>query len=109
MYYSEGKYPNLDVSQCSTGGQTWKVTLSTQGVFSTDNRVQGRLDYIAMNFTAPLELQDGYVLFGGGYSGTGQGTGSSPSIADRYTGPAKFCAIGSEVSDRVKVMQVLRL
>ena len=106
MYYSEGKYPNLDVSQCSTGGQTWKVTLSTQGVFSTDNRVQGRLDYIAMNFTAPLELQDGYVLFGGGYSGTGQGTGSSPSIADRYTGPAKFCAIGSELSDRVKVMRL---
>lgn len=44
MYYSEGKYINMDVKEFSAG-DTWKITLATQGAFATDSRVQGRLDY----------------------------------------------------------------
>lgn len=105
MYYSEGKYPNLNVSEFNAG-ETWKITLATQGAFQTSSRVQGRLDYIALNYTAPLELQNGYVRFGGGYQGTGTGNGNSSLVTRRYTGATRFEGIGGSNSHNVKVMQL---
>ena len=106
MYYSEGKYSNMNVSECNAGNQTWKITLATQGPFATDSRVQGRLDYIALNYTSPLETENGYVLFGGGYSGTGSGTGSSSNVTSKYTGPTKFSSIKSDASADLCIMRL---
>ena len=106
MYYSEGKYANMDVSECNAGNQTWKITLATQGPFATDSRVQGRLDYIALNYTSPLETDNGWVLFGGGYSGTGPGTGSSSNVAAKYAGPTKFASVKSAASADLCVMRL---
>lgn len=108
MYYSEGKYPNLDVSRMNPGSGTWSITLATQGVFETSDRVQGRLDYIAMSFTAPLHLQNGFVRFGGGYSGTGTGTGNSPNVAKTFSGATRFSAIGGNAGHDIKVMRLGR-
>lgn len=107
MYYSEGKYPNMDVSEYKIG-ETWKITLATQGAFATSSRVQGRLDYIAMNYTAPLELKDGFLLFGGGYEGTGDGTGNSPSVTKGYDGATRFANIRGNNSQDIKVMRLGR-
>lgn len=105
MYYSEGVYPNMDVKDYNIGDQ-WKITLATQGPFATSNRVQGRLDYIAMNFTAPLELQNGFVHFGGGYEGTGLGTGNSSLVTKKYSGATRFADIGGGDSHNLKVMRL---
>ena len=105
MYYSEGKYSNMDVSDYNTGS-TWKITLATKGPLSTDERVQGRLDYIALNYTAPLHLHNGFVRFGGGYSGTGTGTGTSPDVVRKFSGPTRFSAIGGGDASGIKVMRL---
>lgn len=105
MYYSEGKYINMDVKDFSAG-DTWKITLATQGAFATDSRVQGRLDYIALNYTAPLELHNGYVRFGGGYEGTDLGNGTSPLVTKNYSGPTCFAKIGGGSASKTKVMRI---
>ena len=105
MYYSEGKYPNMNVSEYSTGTDTWKITLATQGPFATSNRVQGRLDYIALSYTAPLELQNGFVRFGEGLSGTGSGTSTS-SVTTTYIGATEFCEIGKGSDADIRIMRL---
>ena len=106
MYYSEGKFANLDISDYNPGNNTWKITLATQGPIATSSRVQGRLDYIAMNYTAPLEPRDGYVRFGGGYIGTGKGSGSSTNVLKTYSGATRFTSIGKEYAGELKVMKI---
>lgn len=105
MYYSEGKYPNMNVSEYSTGTDTWKITLATQGPFATSNRVQGRLDYIALNYTAPLELQNGFVRFGEGFSGTEPGSGTSRPVTT-YSGATEFAGIGGGGSADIRIMRL---
>ena len=105
MYYTEGRYPNVDVSEYSAGN-TWKITVATQGPFSTSSRVQARLDYIALNYTAPLELQNGFVRFGGGYKGTGSGTGSSSLVLSAFSGPTRFSAIGGSSASGIQIMRL---
>ncbi|MDE5560873.1 MAG: type IX secretion system sortase PorU [Bacteroidaceae bacterium] len=107
MYYSEGVFRNVNVMECNAGSENWKITLATQGVAATSSRVQGRLDYISMNFTAPLVPQDGYVHFGGGYEGTGTGTGTSPGVVRQYAGATRFAGIGDP--DAVRELKVMRL
>ena len=106
MYYSEGKYMNMDVSEMNPGSDTWKITLATQGPFATNSRVNGRLDYIALNFTAPIELQNGFVRFGDGFAGTGTGTGNSSAVTDSYYGATEFRKIGNGQSADIKVMRI---
>lgn len=106
MYYSEGKYMNMDVSEMAPGSDTWKITLATQGPFATNSRVNGRLDYIALNYTAPIELQNGFVRFGDGLAGTGTGTGNSSAVTDSYNGATEFRKIGNGQSTDIKVMRI---
>ena len=106
MYYSEGKYLNMNVSNMSTGTDTWKITLATQGPFATDNRVQGRLDYIALNYTAPLELQNGFVRFGDGLSGIGIGTGTSSAVTRTFNGATEFREIGTGTNKGIEIMRI---
>lgn len=108
MYYSEAKYPNMDVSQMNPGTDTWSITLATQGPFATSSRVLARLDYMAMNFTAPLHLRNGYVHFGGGISGTGPGTGSSSTVTSKYSGATRFSNVGSNAGNDIKIMRIGR-
>lgn len=105
MHFTEAKISNEDVMEYKNGN-TWKITLSTQieGTVTSD-RVQGRLDYIAMNYTQPLELQKGFVRFGGGYSGTGIGTGSSPLVTNKFSGATRF----TNISNNTNGVQVMRL
>lgn len=105
MYYSEGKFPNMNVSEYSTGTDTWKITLATQGPFATNDRVQGRLDYIALNYTAPLELQNGFVRFGEGVSGTRSGNNTSAAITT-YSGATEFREIGKGSVADVRIMRL---
>lgn len=105
MYYSEGQYRNMNVSDCSTGTDTWKVTLATQGPFATSSRVQGRLDYISMTYTAPLELQDGFVRFGEGFSGTKSGNSTSAATTT-FSGATEFGGIGKGSGADIKVMRL---
>lgn len=105
MYYSEGKFSNLNIAEYSKGG-SWEITLATEIENSaTDSRVQGRLDYIALTYTQSLSLYKGFVRFGGGYTGTGSGTGSSPLVTTKYSGPTRFSAIGKNASE-VRIMQL---
>lgn len=108
MYFSEAKYPNMDVSRMNPGSETWNITLATQGPFATSSRVQGRLDYIAMSYTAPLHLNNGFVRFGEGFSGTGTGTGSSSSVTKKYSGATTFSNISGNAGDDIKVMRLGR-
>ena len=108
MYYSEGKYLNMNVSDMSTGTDTWKITLATQGPFATDSRVQGRLDYIALSYTAPLELKNGLVRFGDGCSGIGIGTGTSSAVTRTFSGATEFREIGAGTDGNIEIMRIGR-
>lgn len=105
-YYSESKFPNLNISPYKTEGETWRITLTTKGTGAVSNRVQGRLDYIALNYTAPLELKNGFVRFGDGYMGTGQGTGFLSSVTRRFSGPTRFFGIGGNDTRDIRVMRI---
>ena len=105
MYYSEGQYRNMNVAEHSTGTDTWKITLATQGPFATSNRVQGRLDYIALSYTAPLELQEGFVRFGEGMSGTKSGNNTS-QVTTTYSGATEFVGIGKDSSAEIKIIRL---
>ena len=107
-YYSEGKFNNLNVSKYKTEDGTWRITLATKGSVTASSRVQGRLDYIALNYTAPLELQDGFVRFGDGYMGTGLGTGSSSSVTRRFSGATRFYGIGDDATGDIRIMRIGR-
>lgn len=103
--FTEEKFNNMDISEFKSG-DSWKVTVATQiGDITTSERVQGRLDYIAINYTGSLDLHDGYVRFGGGYSGTGTGTGTSPLVTRNYSGPTRFTGIANGMS-HVEVMRI---
>ena len=104
MYYTEAKYTNMDVSECNAGS-TWSIRLATQGPFATSSSVQGRLDYIALNYTQPLELHEGFVTFGAGYEGTGIGNGSSSTVTKQFTGPTQFAKVGVG-NPNLKVMKL---
>lgn len=108
QYYSERKFSNLNVSRHLPEGDTWRITLSTQVSGPVSSRVQGRLDYIALNYTAGLELQNGFVRFGDGYMGTGTGTGSSGGVTRRFSGPTCFHGIGGGENADVRVMRIGR-
>lgn len=105
MYYREGKYSNVDVSEYNIGS-TWTINISTTGPFATDSRVLGRLDYIALNYTAPIHPQNGFVRFGGGYKGTGTGTGTSIYVVDKISGATRFSGIGGSEASAMKVMRL---
>ncbi len=107
-YYSEGRFTNLDISPHKTEDGTWSIALTTKGTGAVSSRVQGRLDYIALNYTAPIELKNGFVRFGEGYSGTGSGTGSSSNVTRKFTGPTHFYGIGGAESKNVCVMRIGR-
>lgn len=104
MYYTEAKYTNIDVSECNAGS-TWSIRLATQGPFATSSSVQGRLDYISLSYTKPLDLYEGFVTFGGGYEGTGLGNGSSSAVTKQFSGPTQFARVGVGNSN-LKVMRL---
>lgn len=108
QYYSESKFPNLNISPYKTEGETWRITLTARGTGAVNDRVQGRLDYIALNYTAPLELKNGFVRFGDGYRGTGEGTGILSSVTRRFSGATHFYDIGYGSSGDVRVMRIGR-
>ncbi len=93
-YYTEGRFANLNIAQHKAEGGTWRVTLSTKATGTPNDRVQGRLDYVALNYTAPLTLVEGFVRFGDGLRGTGEGTGGSPLVTETFSGPTRFYGIG---------------
>lgn len=107
-YYSEGKFPNLDISPYKTDGDTWRITLTAKGTGAASSRVQGRLDYLALNYTAPLELKNGFVRFGDGYMGTGLDTGISPAVVRSFSGPTRFSGIGGNNPGNIRVMRIGR-
>ncbi len=105
-YYTEAKLSNLDISPNKTGDGVWNVTLS---INSNSNRIQGRLDYVALNYTAPLELKNGFVRFGDGYIGTGTGTGTASSVTRKFSGATRFHGIGGwGANDNLRVMRIGR-
>lgn len=106
QYYSESKFPNLNISPYKTEGETWRITLTAKGTGAVSDRVQGRLDYIALNYTAPLELKNGFVRFGDGYMGTGEGTGILSSVTRRFSGATHFFGIAYNSTADVKVMRI---
>lgn len=103
MYFSEKKINNLDVSDFKKEDGTWEIRLSTKGSSS----VQGRLDYICLNYTSPIEIKDGFIKFGGGYRGTGIGTGNSSQVTRTFSGPTRFSEIKGNTSE-IKIMQLGR-
>ncbi len=107
-YYSEGVFPNLNISPFKAENGTWRITLTTKGTGTVSSRVQGRLDYIALNYTAPLELKNGFVRFGDGYYGTGSGTGNSTSVTRKFTGPTRFYGIGGAKDGSISIMRIGR-
>lgn len=108
QYYSESKFANMNISPYKAEDNTWRITLTTKGTGAVSSRVQGRLDYIALNYTAPLELKNGFVRFGDGYMGTGQGTGIFSSVTRRFSGPTHFFGIGDNVTGNVQIMRIGR-
>lgn len=101
MYFTEKKVNNLSIADFKKDLKDWKIKLSTQGSSS----VQARLDYIAMSYTSPLEIKNGFIKFGGGYSGTGIGTGNSSAVTKNFTGPTRFSEIKGSLS-QVKIIQL---
>ncbi len=104
-YYTEAKFLNLNVTPHKKDDGTWRITLA---INSNSSRIQGRLDYIALNYTAPLELKNGFVRFGDGYSGMGIGTGSSASVTRKISGATRFYGIGDGTSNDIRVMRIGR-
>ncbi len=90
-YYSEGKFADINVASLKTDDGTWRITLATKGTGTTNSRVQGRLDYIALNYTAPLVLKDGFVRFG-----------------NQKSGATRFYSIGTDGSTDIRVMRIGR-
>ena len=106
--FSTGELTNVKASGFSRGRKDWTFRLVTGSQDYGSSQITGRLDYIALSYTAPLELADGYVRFGGGYSGTGSGTGSSANVTERYTGATTFSDITSAGGTDIKVMRLGR-
>lgn len=64
--YTVCEKKNMDVSKYSDESGTWRVTLSA---VCGGSGVTAALDYIALSYNSPITTSNGYVLFGGGYSG----------------------------------------
>ena len=106
--FAVGNLTNVKASGYCKGKTDWTFKLVTGNKSYSSNQITGRLDYIALNYTAPIELRNGYVQFGGGYSGTGEGTGTSDKVTTRYTGATMFRNISAGGSTNIKVMRLGR-
>ena len=106
--FAVGNLTNVNASGYGKGKTDWTFKLVTGNKSYSSNQITGRLDYIALNYTAPIELRNGYVQFGGGYSGTGEGTGTSDKVTTRYTGATMFRNISAGGSTNIKVMRLCR-
>ncbi|MBR1467111.1 MAG: type IX secretion system sortase PorU [Bacteroidaceae bacterium] len=106
--FSTVNMSNVGASGYSKGRKDWTFRLVTGSQDYNSSQITGRLDYISLSYTAPLELADGYVRFGGGYSGTGSGTGSASNVTETYTGATTFSNITAAGGTDVKVMRLGR-